>query len=175
MPVPTLNSLDLIVGALVLLLAFKGVFNGFRRELISLIAIVGGVFVASRTAVPLARWTEAHLFRLNNPAFMDLVAFLLLLLAVWGTVTLLGRIAGPTGVGSASTLERILGYLVAAVKYFLILSIIVAALFQTRLVREKFSRQSRSSLLYPLLQKSGAFLIHLPASSIRARTPKSGK
>jgi len=170
--------MDLIIIALVFVLAFKGIFNGFVRELISLIAIVGAVVVASRVAVPLAHWTEAHLFRLKNPAVMELLGFLVILLLIWGTVTLLGRFA-ERGEGAApGPLNRALGFLVAGVKYFLIFAIIVSALFRTTLIREKLASERRSSFLYPALAKTGALLINLPApvlgvKKIKAATPSS--
>ena len=178
MSLSTVNSLDLFIIALVLILALKGVFNGFLRELINLIAIVGGVVVASRAAVPLAHWTEATLFHLKNPAVMELLAFLLVLLLVWGGITLLGRWVEARDSEVPSPLNRTFGYLLAALKYFLIFSIIVSALFRTTLIREKFASQSRSSLLYPVLAKTGAILIKLPApvqgaTKIEAAQPSS--
>ena len=159
-----LNYIDLIVAILTLLLGLKGIVNGFARELTSLLAIVGGVFTASHTAVPLARWSETHLFRLNNPAGMELLAFLLVLLLVWGGVTLLGRLLQRGKEESPSLASRTLGFLAAGTKYFLILAIITAALSRTSLVREKLSAQSRSSLLYPVLVHTGSLLIQLPRS-----------
>ncbi len=167
-----LNYIDLIVTVLVLLLGFKGIVNGFTREFTSLVAIVGGVFAASHAAVPLARWSEAHLVRLNNPAWMELLAFLAVLLLVWGSMTLLGRLLLRNEEESPSLPSRILGFLAAGSKYFLILAIIAAALSRTSLVREKLSSQSKSSILYPILIRTGSLLIQLPQP---LPVPKSGK
>ena len=164
------NTLDLVVTLLVLLLGLKGLVSAFRRELLSLTAIIGAVFVASRGAPPLARWTESHLFRLANPAMMDLAAFVLLLLAVWGGITLLGRLFVHDET-SPSVLSRALGYLLAALKYFLIFAIITAALSHTRLVQEKFAGTIHQSRLYPLLAHTGAWLIHLPTPAMPSSTP----
>ena len=165
------NTLDLVIALLVLLLGLKGLVSAFRQELLSLIAIIGAVFVASRGAPLLARWTGAHLFHLANPAMMDLAAFLLLLLTVWGAITLLGRLFGSDET-APSALSRLLGYLLAALKYFLIFAIITAALSHTRLVQEKFAGTIHHSRLYPLLAHTGAWLIHLPAP---ATPPASAK
>ena len=175
MTVSLLNYMDLIIVSLIFVLALKGIFSGFTRELISLIAIVGAVVVASRVAVPLAHWTQSHLFRLKNPAMTELLAFLLILLSVWGFVTLLGRLVERREAAGPTALSRALGFLLAGIKYFLIFAIIVSALFRTTLVREKLATQRRSSSLYPVLAKTGALLINLPApilESNRIQTPK---
>ena len=158
----SLNSIDLFIIVLVFLLAFKGVFNGWIKELTSLIAIIGGVVVASRLAVPLAHWTEQHLFRLHNPAALELIAFLLLLLLIWGSVTLVGKAMAQNETTSPSLPSRTLGFFFAGIKYFLIFAIIISALSRTSLFREKFAPQGRSSLLYPLVNRTGSLLISLP-------------
>jgi len=172
MSVATLGYMDLIVSALVLVLAIKGAFNGFVREVVSLAAIIGGVAIASRVAVPLARWTESYLFRLQNGAAMELLAFLLTLLLIWGGVTLLGRMFVHPG-SRLSAANRTLGYLVAGVKYFLIFSIITTVLFRSHLFRDNLAHQRETSRLYPILEKSGAWLMYLPPASIRSSKTKS--
>ena len=167
--------MDLIISALVIVLALKGLFNGALRELTGLIAIVGGVAVASRSAVPLAHWTQSHLFRLKNPAAMELLAFLLVLLLVWGTVSLLGKLAERRETAVPTLLSRALGFLLAGIKYFLIFAIIVSALFRTTLVREKLAAERRSSSLYPVLAKTGALLINLPAPILESNRIQTSK
>ena len=167
-----MNTIDLFVGILVLLLAFKGAFNGFVRESISFIAIIGGVAVASRAAGPLAHWTESHLFRIQNGATMELLAFLLVLALIWGAVTFLGKmLVRPES--RLSTANRILGYFVAGIKYFLIFSIIITVLFRSHLFQDNLAHQKDTSRLYPILEKSGAWLMHLPSASIHSSKTKS--
>jgi membrane protein required for colicin V production len=157
-----INPIDLIVGSLILVLGLKGVFNGFRRELFGFVGLIGGVFIASRAADPLASLVERQLFQLSNPAALRLIAFILILLLIWGGVSYLGRFFEERSVsGIPSPLSRFAGFLVATTKYFLVFAMILTALYQTPLVRNSLQKHVKSSLLFPYLAPAGRVLIHL--------------
>jgi len=167
-----LNSIDLIVGILVLLLGIKGVLGGFLRELFSFAGLVGGVFLASRSAEPLAALIETKLFHLANPAFGRLIAFILILALIWGTFSWLGaRIQERRAKHPLGTVERIGGFLVAALKYFLIFAMILSALYRTPAIHGKLRRHVRGSRLFPILVQSGNALLRL-APPHRSETDK---
>ena len=167
-----LNSIDLIVGALVLVLGIKGILNGFLRELFGFLGLVGGVFLASRGADPLAALVEAKLFHLSNPAFLRLIAFILILALVWGAFSWLGnRIQQRRAQKALGTADRIGGFLVAALKYFLIFAMILSALYRTPAVHNRLRHHVRDSLLFPVLMQAGSTLIHLAP----LHQPKTGK
>ena len=167
-----LNSIDLIVGVLVLVLGIKGILNGFLRELFGFLGLVGGVFLASRSADPLAALVEAKLFHLSSPAFLRLIVFILILALVWGLLSWLGnRIQNrrrPQALGAA---DRAGGFLLAALKYFLIFAMILSALDRTPAIHNKLRPHIRDSRLFPLLIQAGSTIIHLAP----LRRPHSGK
>jgi len=153
-----MNTLDLALTVLIALLAFKGAFNGIRRELTQLVAIVGAIFVASRSAAPLSRWLQTQ-FSFHNQALLQLIAFLTVLIGFWGVVTFIGKTIQRHSPETPSRTERILGYFTALVKYFFILSVIVTVLFQSRLFHDKYADQISKSLLYPILHRCGNKLL----------------
>jgi membrane protein required for colicin V production len=158
----SVNLFDLIATLLILLLALKGALNGLQRELFAFAGLIGGVFLASRGAAPLARWVEAHLVHLPNPALTRLIAFVLILSLVWGGLSWLGRWVHLRFPGGAhGTLARVGGFVIAGVKYFLIFAMILAALYRTPSLRHKLQPLTRGSLLAPILLESGRSLIHL--------------
>jgi len=166
-----LNPFDLVLGLLILLLGFKGALTGFRRELFGFVGLIGGVFIASRAADPLAGLVERHLFTLNNPAALRLIAFVMILTLFWGGVSLLGRaVEARTGEEIPSPLSRVGGFLLAAAKYFLVFAMILTAFAQTPLIKRSVERHAQSSLLYPLLLPAGKMLITPP--SLRNPSPK---
>ena len=166
------NSIDLIVGALILLLGLKGVLGGFLRELFSFAGLVGGVFLASRSAEPLAAFVERKFVHLANPAFGRLIAFVLILALVWGAFSWLGnRIGERRAQHPLSTAERIGGFLIAALKYFMIFAMILSALERTPAIHNKLRHHLRGSRLVPVLVETGSALIHLSP----LQQPKSGK
>jgi len=152
--------MDLIVIALVFTLAMKGLLNGYIRELINLFATIGAIFVASKLATSLSKWVEAkHLFNIDNPAMINMISFFALLILVWLIITLIGRVALRLEREPLKPIDRVLGLLVAGVKYFFIISIIIFALFQTKLIKERFASQSKQSILYPYMKKSAEAII----------------
>jgi len=159
------NPIDLTIGILVIVLGLKGALSGFRRELFGFLGLIGGVFIASRSADPLARLVEEHLFRLANPAFLRLIAFILVLGLIWGGISMLNRLMDSRfRENTPSPLSRLGGFLVAAVKYFLVFAMILAALYQTPRIRNSLHRSAKSSLLFPWLIPTGKTLINLPPS-----------
>jgi len=156
-----LPPIDLILGLLILLLGLKGALTGFRREIFGFVGLIGGVFVASRSAAPLAALVEEHLFRMGNPAALRMIAFVLVLTLVWGGVSFLGRIAEKRGAERVPTLpERFGGFLLAAGKYFLVFAMILTALHQAPAIRGKLQRQLKGSQLFLLMQPAGRFLLN---------------
>jgi membrane protein required for colicin V production len=158
----SVNLFDLIVTLLILLLALKGAFNGLQRELFAFVGLIGGVFLASRGAEPLARWVEANLFHLPNPALLRLITFVLILSLVWGGLSWLGRwvhLRFPGG--DHGTFAHVGGFMIAGVKYFLIFAMILAAFYRTPSLRHKMRTLGRGSVLMPYLLESGRSLIHL--------------
>ena len=175
------NYIDVGVGVLIFLLALKGFLNGLTRELFGIVGLVGGVFAASRTADTAAAYITQYV-SMPNTSILKLIVFIVILLVVWMFVAFIGRlVSGPTQASFISVPNRLLGFVTAAVKYFLIFSMIVAALFKTPLIRENIGKTTVSeSILYPYLDKTGSYLINMaPAGnkkSIKTKTaPAPGK
>jgi len=164
MPLPTtgFNAIDITIIVLVLLMAIKGLMNGFLREIFGFIGLIGGVFVASRTATFVAQYIDKNLFHLENFATQKLIGFLLLLALVWGVSVFLGNlIVGVSKEGSHSNIDRLFGFIVAGVKYFLIFSLIISALFRSPLIKDNMTKTVQKSSLYPTLDSIGSTLINL--------------
>ncbi len=157
-----LNGIDITIIILVLLMAVKGLMNGFLREIFGFVGLIGGVFVASRGAAPVAHYIDSNLFHLENFAAMKLIGFLALLALIWGLTVFIGNlIVGVSKEGSHSALDRFFGFVVAGVKYFLIFSLIVSALFRSPLIKENMTKTIQQSRLYPALDSVGSTLINL--------------
>jgi membrane protein required for colicin V production len=151
---------DLILVILILFLSLKGFFNGLMRELVGFVGLIGGVFVASRAAVPLGQ-TIAQTLHAHSLALPKLGAFLLVLAIIWGGSAFVGNTFASLRTPPRSTLMHIGGMGVAAVKYLLIFSLIAASLLGSDLVRENLATQLHQSRLLPRLERTGAVLINL--------------
>jgi len=173
MQITGFNAIDITIVVLVILMSIKGMMNGFLREFFGFVGLIGGVFVASRTAEMIAKQIDAHLFHLQNFAALKLIAFLAVLALVWGVSVFFGNIVVSAGKeGAHSTLDRLFGFLLAGTKYFLIFALIVSALFRSPLIKENAAKSIKQSRLYPLMDKVGSTLINLAPLDSTMQTPK---
>ena len=157
-----LNGIDITIIVLVVLMAIKGLMNGFLREIFGFVGLIGGIFIASRSAALIAHAIDKNIFHLENFAALKLIGFLAVLALVWGLSVFIGNlVVGVTKEGSHSTLDRFFGFVVAGIKYFLIFSLIVSALFRSSLVKENMTQTIQQSKLYPTLEGVGSALINL--------------
>ena len=152
--------IDIVLILLILLLSFKGFFNGGVRELVGFVGLIGGVFVASRAAAPVAQMIHSSV-HMGNMALIKLLAFLLVLAIIWGGSSFVATIFTALRAEPHSTLSRVLGMGLAGFKYFLIFSLISASLLGSALIRDNFARGIRSSRLLPTLTSVGSTLINL--------------
>ncbi len=157
-----LNSIDITIIILVILMAIKGLMNGFLREIFGFVGLIGGVFLASRSATFVARTIDKNIFHLENFAALKLIGFLAVLALVWAASVFVGNlIVGVSKGDSHSGLDRFFGFVVAGIKYFLIFSLIISALFRSPLIKENMTKTIQQSRLYPTLDRVGSVLINL--------------
>ncbi len=83
---------DLIIGALVILLAIRGIINGFIREISGLLGIVVGVYVGSLYSKEVGQWISSNVYTFENPSAISLIGFLVLLVLIWVGVLILSKI-----------------------------------------------------------------------------------
>ena len=170
----SLNYFDVIVGVIVLLLGIKGFMNGSIKEIFGLGGLVAGVYFASRFAEPVADFIGNNFYQTGNTALLKLVGFLVVLILIWLLSTIIGsvlsKLASSSGLGF---INRFLGFLVGGGKYFVIFAIIVTALSNVSLLKDFMDKQSKNSILYPYLKKTGSYLINLDPS--RAEKTKEKK
>jgi membrane protein required for colicin V production len=167
--------LDIVLVLLILLLSMKGFFNGFVRESVGFAGLIGGIFVASRAAQPVAAALSTWL-NMDNSALMKLAGFLLILALIWGGSAFVATIFTALRAQPHTLLSRSLGMVVAGAKYILIFSMIIASLFNNALLRDNFAKTIRSSYLFPKFNAIGSVLANIaPLSNTKISIKKSSK
>ncbi|WP_104721427.1 CvpA family protein [Helicobacter mesocricetorum] len=153
---------DLIIGALIILLAIRGIINGFIREISGLLGIVVGVYVGSMYSKEVGQWISSNIYTFENPSAISLIGFLILLVAIWVGALVLGEILQklikntPLGI-----FNRILGFCFGGLKIFVILAIIFYALSSIALVKVFIDKYTHNSFLYPAMIGTGSVIIKL--------------
>lgn len=153
---------DLVVGALILLLAIRGVINGFVREFFGFVGIVGGVYGASVYGSSVGEWISANIYTFKNPSAVSLVGFLVLLAMIWGIALILAEVVQRlVHLSALSGLNRILGFCFGALKVFMIFAILIATITNIQFAKNIIEKYTQESYLYPILLSTGTAVIKL--------------
>ncbi len=156
------NYFDLIIGAIILLLGLKGIINGFFKEVFGLIGIVGGVFVASRVGDSVGKYLSDIVFKFDNESAVKFTGFLVTLIAFWALMIFLGvvfkKFSKLSGLG---IFDKILGFVFGAGKFYLIISIIVFAVWNVKTIRVNIQNNVKNSFLFPLMVETGNFIMKI--------------
>ncbi|MDD6055880.1 MAG: CvpA family protein [Helicobacter sp.] len=155
---------DIIVGLLILILAIRGIANGFIREFLSLVGIVGGVFIASVYATPFGNWISDNIYTFKNPSAISLVGFLCVLIFVWVLSLLLAEILQKIVNKNFGVLNKVFGFLFSGFKIFFIFAILAAAFHNIDITKSFIEKRTQNSKLYPLLLSAGGSIIKLNVS-----------
>jgi len=164
---------DIAVIAITVLLGLKGLFRGLIKEAFGLIGIVGGIFIASRASKDIGDLI-APILALESDSSIKLMGFIVGLVGFWIIVYLIGMILSKmSSMSGLGIFDRILGFVFGAGKVFLILSIIVYALSQVKTFQEKLESNFGSTMTYPILLDTGAYIIKLDTTGITSKIEKS--
>ena len=169
------NYFDVTILTVVLILGLKGFINGFVREFFGLIGLVLGVSLASRLADTAASFIDNNLLHLENSALLKLLGFLAILAIIWLGATILGTIFSKLSEEAPGILSRLFGFLSGAAKYFIVFALIIAALSNVQLAKDKLLKYFEQSRLYPYLLQAGSYLIHLEGTQQIAQKSDNNK
>jgi len=157
-----MNIFDGIVIAITLILAIKGYFNGIIKELAGLIGIIGGLFLASKFFHQTGIYINDNLINIPNKSAVDLVGFIVVFVGFWMLAVFVGFLLGKIlKLSALGALDRILGFIFSGAKFFLLVSIIVAMLWQVAFVKEKMQNIAKNSFMLPVLVKIGKKIINI--------------
>jgi membrane protein required for colicin V production len=151
---------DIALVVLIILLSLKGFFNGFMREMVGFVGLIGGIFVASRASLPVGQ-VIGNFMHMDNMALLKLAGFLITLAVVWGGSSFVAAVFTALKTEPHSTSTRLLGMGVAGVKYLLIFAMIIASLFNNSMIRNNFAKSINSSRLFPIFNKTGSALVNI--------------
>jgi len=162
-----MNLFDAIILAVTLILAIKGFFNGFLKEIAGLIGIVGGLYLASVYYHQAGVYINRHLFEIKNTSAIDLVGFIAVFVGFWILAVFVGFLFSKIlKISALGALDRILGFIFAGAKFFILVSVIVALLVKIEFIRQKINSYVKNSIVYPVMIKVGDSIINLNPQKI---------
>lgn len=156
------NYFDLVASIIILLLGLKGIINGFFKEVFGLIGIIGGIFVASRMGDIVGQYISDAVFKFQNSAAINFTGFLVTLAAFWLLMVFIGfvfkKLSSMSGLGPV---DKILGFLFGASKFFLIAAVIAHAAYNVNAIKKTVDAKMQNSFLFPILVETGGFIMKI--------------
>ena len=163
-----MNIFDAIIIGITLILAIKGYFNGIVKEIGGLVGIIGGLFLASKFYHQAGTYINDNLLEIPNKSAIDLFGFISVFVSFWVFIVFIGFLISK--ILKASVLDginKLLGFVFAGMKFFLLISIIVALLWQVAFIKDKLEKFTKNSIILPLLIKTGEKIINLTPKDIK--------
>ncbi len=162
-----INYFDLIAAIIILLLGLKGILNGFFKELFGLIGIIGGIFVASRVGDSVGEYLSNLIFNFSNHSAISFTGFLVTLVAFWIVMIGVGytfkKLSSLSGLG---IIDRILGFVFGASKFFLIAAVIAFAVNNVKAFKPTLDSAFSNSVLFPVLVSTGGFIMKIDPNDV---------
>lgn len=153
---------DLVASIIILFLGLKGIINGFFKEVFGLVGIVGGIFVASRAGDSVGKLLSDMIFKFDNSAAISFTGFLVTFALFWILMVIAGfafkKLSSLSGLGP---LDKILGFLFGASKFFLIAAVIAHAAYNINAIKTTIDSTMKNSILFPILVETGSFIMKL--------------
>lgn len=156
------NYFDLVASIIILFLGLKGILNGFFKEVFGLIGIVGGIFVASRAGDEVGQYISDLIFKFESSAAISFAGFLTTLAIFWLFMILIGTIFKKlTMMSGLGPVDKILGFIFGASKFFLIAAVIAHATYNIKAVKSSVDEYMSNSILFPILVETGSYIMKL--------------
>lgn len=156
------HILDIIVVALIVFLAIKGLVNGFSKELFSLLTIAGGVILAARYNENVIQMiNEQHLFPQIPDDFSKPIGFILILLSVWLIIGLISSIITKLTGRSTGFISRLLGYVLSVTRYVFIFALIAFGVNQSEFFKDSTEKYKVETQLFEPMAQLGAEILNV--------------
>ncbi|WP_104717883.1 CvpA family protein [Helicobacter trogontum] len=149
----TKHYVDICVVIIVAVLGLRGLKNGLIHEIMGVIGIVLGIYFASRYCVEGARYIELAGLNFENKHVLFMLTFILILACVWIGFLVLGVIIARFVVilPEIAVINYFGGYVFSALKYFVILCVIVYGLTQVGFLKEPIKNLTEGSKSYSIM------------------------
>ena len=168
------HTVDIVIAALVLFLAIKGLINGFSKELLNFITIVGGIALAANfntTVVNLIN--EQHVVPNISDSYAKIVGFIIIIVAVWLIISVISSIISRFGSETISPISRIFGYIISAARYFVIFALIVFGMNQSEFFKNEAKKLKTETKLFVPMTKIGATILNIDLNTTKSKENNS--
>lgn len=154
-----MTTIDIIIMALIGAGAVIGFVKGFVKQLATILGLIVGLLAAKALYAPLAEWLCPSLT--DSMTFAQILSFILIWLAVPLAFTLVAALITKTMEAvSLGWLNRLLGAGLGALKFLLLVSVVVGIMEYIDADNTLISKTKKksSALYYPIKDFAGLFI-----------------
>ncbi len=156
------HIVDIVIVSLAAFLAIKGLVNGFTKELLSFITIVGGITLAAKfntTVVELINKEE--IVPTISDSYSKIIGFVIILVAVWLIIGVISSIIEKFTSNETGIFSRLFGYIISFARYIFIFSLIIFGVNQSDFFKDDASKLKKETKLFSPMSKIGASLLNI--------------
>lgn len=163
------HIVDVIIVGLIAFLAIKGLVNGFTKELLNFITIVGGVLLAARyNEKVVALINEQQIVPMTVPDdFSKLIGFIVIVISMWIVIGFISSIITRLTPEISGFFSRLIGYILSAARYIFIFTLIIFGISQSDFFKESATKFKTETQLFEPMAKIGAEILNLDANKDR--------
>ncbi|BDQ28168.1 CvpA family protein [Helicobacter ailurogastricus] len=156
------SYIDIALLVFVVLVGIRGFYNGFVDEVAGLLGIVAGVFLASRWAQAVGTSFANHIHAFKDSSINDLVGFVVVLAGVWIAFLIVGIVVSKAiTLSNLGVLDKILGFIFACAKMFLILSFLLYAISRLAFMKTIDTYLHTHSQVYPYMHRVASHILQI--------------
>lgn len=161
-----MNWLDFVLLAIIVMTMIVGIFKGFVRQVIGLVAVVAGLVLA---VVYYEQTAGVFMAFVKNRLVSNFLGFLLIFVVVLVAGAILGHLVTKAMVGPLAVINRLFGAVFGLIKAVLICGILVFALVSFEIATPAL----RSSVVAPVCLGVTRAVVNLVPKDLRTRFNES--
>lgn len=161
----TKHYVDIAVIIIVAVLGLRGLKNGLIHEIMGVLGVVLGIYFASKYCIDGARYIELVGLSFENRHILLMFAFILILALVWIGFLVLGVIVARFVVilPEIAIINYFGGYVFSALKYFVILCVVVYGLTQVGFLKDPIKELTEGTRSYPIMYEVAEKIMSIEA------------
>lgn len=161
----TKHYVDIAVIIIVAVLGLRGLKNGLIHEIMGVLGVVLGIYFASKYCIDGAKYIELVGLSFENRYILLMLAFILILALVWIGFLVLGVIVARFVVilPEIAIINYFGGYVFSALKYFVILCVVVYGLTQVGFLKDPIKNLTEGTRSYPIMYEVAEKIMSIEA------------
>jgi len=156
------HVVDIVIVSLILFLAIKGLVNGFSKELLNFLVIVGGITLASRFNTTVVELINAqNVLPTISQDYAKIIGFILIVLVIWLLLGVVSSIVNKLTSKTTGVISRLLGYILSAARYVVIFSLIIFGVNQSDFFKNEATKLTNDTKLFVPMTELGAGILNI--------------